>query len=94
LRVCLDVGHLLAFGGGDFSGWLATLWPVIGHLHLHDNQGDEDTHLALGRGRAPVQKVLEFLAAKGRRPLITLEPHQEGSLTPSLEYLAQIWPWD
>ena len=39
VRVCLDVGHLLAFGGGDFQGWLDTLGPIIGHLHLHDNLG-------------------------------------------------------
>jgi sugar phosphate isomerase/epimerase len=94
LRVCLDVGHLLAFGTGDFDFWLKTLTPVIGQLHLHDNRGDADSHLALGTGRVPLAEILQFLARRRRRPLITLEPHQEGSLTPSLEYLADIWPWD
>ena len=93
LQVCLDVGHLLAFGGGDFSRWLEALAPVIGHLHLHDNQGEADTHLALGHGQVPLSYVLNFLAARHLRPLITLEPHQEGSLKPSLKHLAQIWPW-
>jgi hypothetical protein len=27
------------------------------------------------------------------QPIITLEPHQEEDLWPSLEYLARIWPW-
>jgi sugar phosphate isomerase/epimerase len=94
LKVCFDVGHLLAFSTGDFPGWLKTLAPVIGQLHLHDNQGDHDTHLALGTGKVPLKMVLDYLAGAGRRPLITLEPHQEGSLNPSLEYLADIWPWD
>jgi sugar phosphate isomerase/epimerase len=94
LQVCFDVGHLLAFSTGDFPRWLKALAPVIGQLHLHDNHGDHDTHLALGAGKVPLQEVLDYLAAAGRRPLITLEPHQEGSLTPSLEYLAAIWPWD
>jgi sugar phosphate isomerase/epimerase len=94
LQVCFDVGHLLAFSTGDFPHWLKTLAPVIGHLHLHDNQGDHDTHQALGTGRVPLKMVLDYLAGAGRRPLITLEPHQEGSLTPSLEYLAGIWPWE
>ncbi|MEJ2672757.1 MAG: sugar phosphate isomerase/epimerase [Deltaproteobacteria bacterium] len=94
LQVCFDVGHLLAFGTGDFPRWLQTLTPVIGHLHLHDNHGDYDNHLALGRGRVPLKETLDYLAAQGRRPSVTLEPHQEGSLEPSLEYLAGIWPWD
>jgi sugar phosphate isomerase/epimerase len=94
LQVCLDVGHLLAFGGGDFTLWLKTLWPVIGQLHLHDNSGEDDTHQALGTGQVPLQYVLDFLAERGSQPLITLEPHQEGSLTPSLQYLSQIWPWE
>jgi len=94
LQVCFDVGHLLAFSTGDFPRWLKTLAPVIGHLHLHDNLGDEDNHLALGAGRVPLQATLDYLAAQGRRPSVTLEPHQEGSLEPSLNYLASIWPWD
>ena len=94
LQVCLDVGHLQAFGGGDFDHWLHTLWPLIGQVHLHDNRGDQDEHLALGQGTVPLASVLNFLASRDRQPLVTLEPHQEGSLTPSLEYLATIWPWE
>jgi sugar phosphate isomerase/epimerase len=94
LGVCFDVGHLLAFSTGDFPHWLRTLTPVIGQLHLHDNSGEDDEHLALGAGRVPLEEVLQTLAAAGRRPLVTLEPHQEGSLGPSLEYLARIWPWE
>jgi hypothetical protein len=26
-------------------------------------------------------------------PIITLEPHEEEHLWPSLEYLEKIWPW-
>jgi sugar phosphate isomerase/epimerase len=94
LQVCFDAGHLLAFSTGDFPRWLETLAPVIGQLHLHDNQGDDDTHLALGTGRVPIKETVEYLAQRGIRPLVTLEPHQEGSLEPSLEYLAGIWPWE
>jgi sugar phosphate isomerase/epimerase len=94
VKLCLDTGHLHAFGGGDFPGWLRILSPHIGHLHLHDNHGDQDSHLALGQGTVPLEFVLHTLAAQGRQPLVTLEPHQEGSLAPSLQYLAAIWPWE
>jgi len=92
--VCLDVGHVNAFGDGDFERWLEVLWPVIGHLHLHDNQGSRDDHQALGTGTVPLEFVLTYLAERGRQPRITLEPHQESSLAPSLEFLARVWPWD
>jgi sugar phosphate isomerase/epimerase len=93
LKVCFDAGHLLAFSTGDFPRWLKTLAPVIGQLHLHDNHGDADAHLALGAGRVPLRETLDYLAGLGIQPLITLEPHQEGSLDASLDYLAGIWPW-
>jgi sugar phosphate isomerase/epimerase len=94
LQICLDVGHLNAFGGGDFPRWLKALAPHIGQLHLHDNHGRGDEHLALGQGEIPIHSILHYLAEQGRQPIITLEPHQENSLAPSLEYLARIWPWD
>ena len=94
LQVCLDVGHLYAFGGGDWSRWLNTLAPVVGQLHLHDNHGNADAHLALGAGIIPLPEILRFFAEHRSQPLITLEPHQEGSLQPSLDFLAQIWPWE
>ena len=93
LQVCLDVGHLFAFGGGDWPRWLNTLAPVIGQMHLHDNHGSVDEHLALGAGSIPLAEILQFLGDRRPPPLITLEPHQEGSLQPSLDFLAQIWPW-
>ncbi|MFP3868643.1 MAG: sugar phosphate isomerase/epimerase family protein [Desulfobacteraceae bacterium] len=93
LGFCLDVGHLQAFAGGRFQEWLEVLWPYVGELHLHDNHGQADEHLALGAGIVPFAFVLDFLAGKGAQPLITLEPHQEKSLEPSLAYLANIWPW-
>lgn len=91
--LCLDVGHLQAFGGGDFDTWLRVLGPFIGHLHLHDNQGQADEHLALGQGLVPLDQVLQYFATRSQAPIITLEPHQENSLWPSLEYLAHRWPW-
>lgn len=93
IRICLDVGHLQAFGGGNFQQWLDLLGNLVGQLHLHDNNGDGDEHLAPGQGTIPFSEILGFFAANGYAPLITLEPHQASSLLPALEYLGAVWPW-
>lgn len=92
VRMCLDVGHLQAFGGGNFALWLEELGDLVGQLHLHDNHGQEDEHLALGEGVIPLEQVLSYFARRRSAPLITLEPHRENSLEPSLRYLARHWP--
>jgi sugar phosphate isomerase/epimerase len=91
---CLDTGHLNAFGQGDLKQWLEDLGPYIGQLHLHDNNGSDDEHLALGRGKIDFKLLFSYLISHNLpRPIITLEPHQEADLWPSLAYLANVWPW-
>lgn len=91
---CLDPGHLLAFGRDPIETWLDTMEPYLGQLHLHDNSGDWDDHLALGRGKIDFQYIFEFLKTKRTEPpIVTLEPHEEDAFWPSLEYLQKIWPW-
>ena len=85
---CLDTGHMTAFGRGPLDRWLDALGPHLGHLHLHDNLGRWDEHLALGRGEFDFKRLFEFLQKKEMElPLITLEPHREEDLLLSLEYL-------
>ena len=91
---CLDTGHQFVFSTVSISEWLKTMGPDIIQLHLHDNHGTRDDHLALGKGKIDFGVLFRYL--KNRReppPIITLEPHREEDLWPSLEYLQQIWPW-
>ena len=91
---CLDPGHLIAFGKGSLENWLTALEPYLGQLHLHDNHGGWDDHLALGRGEIDFQYLFKFLKTKrSTPPIITLEPHEEDAFWPSLEYLQKIWLW-
>jgi sugar phosphate isomerase/epimerase len=91
---CLDAGHLIAFGNADLQHWLTELDSYIGQLHLHDNHGHDDEHLPLGAGRIDFKLLFAHLKSKGLpRPIITLEPHREEDLWPSLDYLADVWPW-
>ena len=91
---CLDTGHHCVFSEYSLATWLNVLGPFIGQLHLHDNSGNNDDHLALGEGKVDFKFLFEFMAKCGITPsVITLEPHREEDLWPSLEYLKRVWPW-
>lgn len=91
---CLDAGHATVFGQSDLAEWLEVLGPYLGQLHLHDNLGHEDEHLAMGSGIIDFNKIFKYLKKSGNvPPVVTLEPHTEKDLWPSLRYLAHDWPW-
>ena len=92
---CLDTGHHSVFSNVPVGVWLDTLGRYLGQLHLHDNMGGKDEHLALGRGKIDFRMLFSRLKEDRKSPpvIITLEPHTEEDLLPSLEYLEKIWPW-
>jgi sugar phosphate isomerase/epimerase len=91
---CLDTGHQAAFGTAPLLVWTETLFPYLGQLHLHDNLGDRDEHLAIGQGNIDFEGLFRTLRKLSEHPLpVTLEPHREEDLLPGLEYLERIWPW-
>lgn len=92
LRFCLDVGHHRLYSRTDFKDWIDHLGPFLGMLHLHDNHGRLDDHLALGQGSIDFSGFFALLKERGLQPLITLEPHQEDWVRQSLEFLASHWP--
>ncbi|NTV14355.1 MAG: sugar phosphate isomerase/epimerase [Desulfobulbaceae bacterium] len=86
-RFCLDVGHTLAFAGNSWRDWLPELSPWLGHLHLHDNRGGRDEHLAVGQGIFDFAGLFAYLRENNLCPTITLEPHREADLVESLAAL-------
>ncbi len=91
---CLDTGHQSAFSRTSLTAWLDSLGPYLGQIHLHDNQGKNDDHLAMGKGKIDFNTFFKALKAiRKAPPVITLEPHEEEALRPSLEFLEKVWPW-
>jgi len=91
---CLDVGHQAVFGRSSLNNWLCVLGSYLRHVHLHDNHGDMDDHLALGNGSVDLPLLFDYFREnKDIRPLVTLEPHVREALWPSLSYLEANWPW-
>ncbi len=91
---CLDTGHQSVFSTAPLDEWLTILGTHLRQLHLHDNFGEQDEHLALGNGRIDFPRLFSYLKALASpQPIITLEPHKEEDLWPSLRYLEKLWPW-
>ena len=61
LKACLDVGHAFCHSKHPVQYWVEELGELIGYVHLHDNLGDQDTHLSLGQGRIPLDQVCYLL---------------------------------
>lgn len=49
LKALLDLGHAHTFGG-DPAAYIEGVGPHLVGIHLHDNGGEWDEHLPLGRG--------------------------------------------
>ncbi|WP_320171080.1 sugar phosphate isomerase/epimerase family protein [Maridesulfovibrio sp.] len=79
--ICFDLGHWHSFSKGaergDFDFWFDTLAPHIKHMHLHDNNGRMDEHLAIGRGTIDWDHVTSRICELNPLPTMTLEPHNK-----------------
>lgn len=59
LRVCLDTGH--AHMNGNTAERVGSLAPWLRYVHLADNLGVDDDHLAYGQGSVKWDEVFERL---------------------------------
>lgn len=87
---CLDVGHLAAYAGSTWQSWLDVLLPRLQQVHLHDNKGGRDEHIAVGLGVFNFGEFFDFLRQQRISPLITLEPHSEKDLWLSLQNIEEM----
>ncbi len=90
LRLCLDIGHAYCYGSEtEFSEWVEKTAPLVNHVHVHDNAGDRDSHLALGEGTLPFGEVGPCIAGTGDRTY-TIECSDLQSVLKSYEYLKNV----
>jgi len=87
---CFDIGHWRLFGKVPQDAWLAAIAPRLLHLHLHDNHGSGDDHLAVGEGSIDFSPLLALLPTLPHPPSITLEAHDPDELQRSLANLTTL----
>ncbi|RMF91714.1 MAG: sugar phosphate isomerase/epimerase [Methanobacteriota archaeon] len=56
VMITLDVGHANTWTG-SVEDYIHGLNSAIAHVHLHDNTGESDMHLALGAGKMDLGSV-------------------------------------
>ena len=69
--VCLDTGH--AHLSGQMTALLRLCGDRILNIHVHDNLGDDDTHLVPGQGRIDWDALQDGLDRCGYRGPLTYE---------------------
>ena len=79
-RVCFDIGHFHLFSRLPLAEWYEALKDYLVELHLHDNHGREDDHLAIGEGKIDFDLLFETIKGHPNPLIYTLEPHSEKDL--------------
>lgn len=70
---CLDVGHTHCNSRTAPVEWVEALGDRIGYVHLHDNDGNGDQHLGLGKGTVPMLDVCHALEERAPDAVWALE---------------------
>lgn len=83
MAMCLDIGH------ANTNGYKAEEMysPLIKHIHVHDNLGDDDSHLSIGEGTVDFDTLISSFEANHYDGIYMIEVNQKESIIKSLEYL-------
>jgi len=83
--ICFDTGHFNLFSKVKLEVWLNQLAPYIVELHLHDNYGNGDDHIAIGDGIFDFRTLFSMLENKNM--IYTIEAHTVEDALKSIERL-------
>jgi sugar phosphate isomerase/epimerase len=88
---CFDTGHFHLFAVCALEEWFDKLGPYIREVHLHDNHGVTDDHLAIGEGQIDFERVFRLLAKQAVTPEFVLEAHSEEQALLAVKRMKR-WP--
>lgn len=94
LMMTLDLGHAnIRAPKNQAAAFVKTANGRIGHVHIGDNNGQEDEHLPVGAGRADLAAGMAAIKASGYDETMTLEvfSSDRAYLSMSLKKVRVIW---
>ncbi|MGN0176969.1 MAG: sugar phosphate isomerase/epimerase family protein [Methanobrevibacter sp.] len=83
LYMTLDIGHANHSGKSAETMYLDS----IKHVHIHDNFGDDDTHLTLGEGSIDLNHIVNTLEKNNYDGIYIIEVNNYDSIKKSYEYM-------
>lgn len=89
LGALLDIGHAHTWGF-DLREYIRSLADYILLFHLHDNRGDADEHLPLGRGTIDLRGVGEEIQKLNREVPIILSMRRKEDIIKSIRFLEKM----
>lgn len=83
MSMTLDIGH------ANHAGYSPEqmIFDSIKHIHIHDNFGDDDSHLALGEGDIQLKDIVNTLEKKNYNGIYIIEVNDYDSIKNSFEYM-------
>ena len=89
LLTSLDMSMTLDIGHANHSSYSPDqmIFDSIKHIHIHDNFGDEDAHLALGEGSIELKYIVNSLEEKNYDGIYIIEVNDYDSIKKSYEYM-------
>ena len=86
----MDTGHLNILGKNQ-EEYILALGSRIKAVHLHDNWGDDDRHLAPYAGNIRWREVIGALGKAGYQGDLNFETHQQVSLSRVDREMVPVW---
>lgn len=87
--LCLDLGHAHCYSEIPVEQWILQMRNRIGHIHIHDNCGDRDSHMALSDGTVPLNTILPLMETLGDQVGYTIECNFYEDVLKSWEIMQQ-----
>ena len=84
--ICLDYAHA-TISKVEAKEWFEVLKPYIKHMHINDNDLQNDLHRALGMGKINYKELKELLECSGIEPSILVEVSKLEDQEASLVYM-------
>jgi sugar phosphate isomerase/epimerase len=77
LGLCLDIGHQHMFSELDALEWVWKMGDRLLHVHLHDNDGTDDSHSPIGRGTIDFEPFYDAVVKQVPQVTFSLEVEDE-----------------